>query len=104
MADRDLAVEPAELLLVEHLGDEPQVAQPRQPPVLGDRDAGRLLSAMLEREEPEVREARDIAVGSVDAEDAAHQRTAPIGTKPRVPRRCTRPGRQARIAAPRRAS
>jgi hypothetical protein len=28
---------------------------------------------VLEREETEVRESRDVAVGSVDAEDPAHQ-------------------------------
>ena len=57
VADRDLAVQAAELLLVEDLGDEAEVAQPGQPPVLGDRDPRRLLAAVLEREESEVRRA-----------------------------------------------
>ena len=63
---------PCELLLVEHLRDEAEVAQRGQPAVLGDGDARRLLAAVLQREEPEVREPRDVAVGGVDAEDAAH--------------------------------
>jgi hypothetical protein len=72
VADRDLAAEAAELLLVEDLRDEAEVAQGRQAPVLGDSDAGRLLATMLKGEEAEVREACDVAVGRVDAEDAAH--------------------------------
>ena len=60
VADRDLAAEAVKLLLVEHLRDEPEVAHPRQPAVLGDRDPRRLLAAVLEREEAEVREARDV--------------------------------------------
>ena len=78
--DRDLPLQRVQLLLVEDLRDEPEVAERRQPPLLGDRDAGRLLPAVLEREEPEVREPRDVAVGRVHAEDAAHQRTWPIWT------------------------
>ncbi len=72
VADRDLAAEAVELLLVEDLRHEPEVAQRRQPAVLRDRDPGRFLAAVLEREEAEVREPRDVAVGGVDAEDAAH--------------------------------
>ncbi len=102
--DRDLAAQAAELLLVEDLGDEAEVAQPGQAPVLGDGDPRRLLSAMLQREQAEVRQPRHVAVGGVDAEDAAHQATTPISTKPREPSRFTRAGRQARIAAPRRES
>ena len=72
VADRDVAVQAVELLLVEHLRDEPEVAQRREPAVVGDRDARRLLAAVLEREEAEVREPRDVVAGRVDAEDAAH--------------------------------
>ena len=72
MADRDLAAQTVQLLLVEHLRDETEVAQRRQAPLLGDGDAGRLLAAVLQREEAEVREPRDVAVGGVNAEDAAH--------------------------------
>jgi hypothetical protein len=75
--DRDLAPEAAQLLLAEDLRDETHVAQNGQPSTVGDRDPGRLLTAVLEGEEPEVREARDVALGSVDAEYAAHQKSAP---------------------------
>ena len=78
MADRDVALQAAELLLVEDLGDEPEVAQRRQPALLGDGDPGRLLAAVLEREETEVRQPRDVVAGRADAEDAAHQTTSPI--------------------------
>ncbi len=71
--DRDLPLQPVELLLVEHLRDEAEIAQCRQPSLLRDGDAGRLLAAVLQREEPEVRQARDVALGRVDAEDAAHR-------------------------------
>ena len=94
---------PRELLLVEDLRDEPEVAQRRQPALLGDGDARRLLAAVLEREEPEVREPRDVAVGCVDAEDAAHgyAHLADLDEAARAEPRDARPGAQARIAAPR---
>ena len=63
-ADRGVAVEAAELLLVEDLRDEAHVAEDRQPPAVRDGDPGRLLAAMLEREEPEVRDARDVALAA----------------------------------------
>ncbi len=101
MADRDLTVEAAELLFVEDLRHEPEVAQRRETPVLGDRDAGRLLAAVLQREQAEVREPCDIAIRCMDPEDAAHQATTPIWTKPRFPSRFTLLGLHPRIAAPR---
>jgi hypothetical protein len=73
VADRDLAPEPTQALLVEDLIDESHVAHRRQPPALRDRDAGRFLATVLEREEPEVREPGDVALARPDAEDAAHQ-------------------------------
>ncbi len=72
VADRDLTGERLQLLLVEHLGDEPHVAEHRQATALRDGDPGRLLPAVLQREEGEVREPRHIAVDRADAEDAAH--------------------------------
>ena len=88
VADRDLAAQAVQLLLVEDLRDEAEVAQRRQPAVLGDGDPRRLLAAVLEREQAEVGEARDVAFGGVDAEHAAHQAaTCPIWTKPREPSR-----------------
>ena len=56
--------------------------------MLGDGDPRRLLAAVLQREQAEVRQPRDVAVGRVDAEDAAHRLThLPISTKPREPSR-----------------
>ena len=62
VADRELAAQARELLLVEDLGHEAEVAQPGEPPVVGDGDAGRLLAAMLQRVEPEVGEPSDVAL------------------------------------------
>ena len=50
VADRELAGEAVQLLLVEHLRDEPEVAQHGQPAALGHGDPGRLLAAVLERD------------------------------------------------------
>ncbi len=72
VADRDLAAQAVELLLVEHLRDEAEVAHPREATALGDGDSRRLLAAVLEREEAEVREPRDVVAGRVHAEDSAH--------------------------------
>ena len=73
MPDRHLAGERLKLLLVEDLGDEPHVAEHRQPASLRDGDPGRLLAAMLEREEREVREPRHVTLDRADPEDAAHR-------------------------------
>jgi hypothetical protein len=70
--DRDLALEAAEVLLVEHLGDETHVAQHRQPAAVGDRDPRGLLATMLECEETEEGHARDVPLGRSDAENPAH--------------------------------
>ena len=72
VADRDLALEAAQVLLVEDLGDEAHVAQDRQAAAIGDRDARRLLTAVLEREQAEERDARDVTIGGANAEDPAH--------------------------------
>ena len=71
VADRHVAVEGAELLLVEHLGDQAGVAQRGDVAAFAGRDPGRLLTAVLQRVEREVRELRDLAVGRVHAEDPA---------------------------------
>jgi hypothetical protein len=70
--NRNLTVQAVQLLLVEDLRHEPEVAQRREPAVLRHGDACRLLTPVLQREETEVRQTRNVAVGSVDAEDAAH--------------------------------
>ena len=91
MADRRVAVEAAQLLLVEDLSDETHVAQHRQPPFVRDRDPGGLLAAVLQREEAEEGHARDVPLRRADAEDAAHQATVPSsrrlgqsGSKPAI--------------------
>ena len=71
MADRHVAVERAQLLLVEDLGDEPGVAQGGDVTALAGGDPGRLLAAVLERVEREVGEPGDLVPGRVDAEDPA---------------------------------
>ena len=71
--DRELAVQAAQLLLVEDLGHEAHVAEHSEPPRVGDGDPRGLLPAVLEGEEPEVGEPGDVALDGADAEDAAHQ-------------------------------
>jgi hypothetical protein len=72
VADRDLAAQTVELLLVEDLRDEAEVAQRRQASLLRDGDPGGLLAAVLQRKEAEVREPRDVTVCGVNPENAAH--------------------------------
>ena len=66
-----LALERAQLLLVEHLRDEAEVADGHDVAGVGGRDPGRLLAAVLQREQREVREPGDVRLGRVHAEDAA---------------------------------
>ena len=72
VADRQVAGQRAQVVLLEDLGDEPERAlRDDVAAVVGGGDAGRLLAAVLERVEREVREARDVVTGRVDPEDAA---------------------------------
>ncbi len=71
MADRHVAIERSQLLLVEDLRDEAGVAQGGDLPALAGGDPGRFLAAVLERVEREVGEPGDLAAGRVDAEDPA---------------------------------
>src|SRR5581483_6805580 len=73
VADRDLAAQAGERPFVEHLRHEPEVAERGEPPAFADGDARRLLPAMLQRIETEVRQPRDVAARRADPEDAAHQ-------------------------------
>ena len=73
MADREITVQSAQLLLVEDLRHEPHIAQGRQPTFVGDRNPGRLLAAVLEREQAEVSQTCDVALGRPDSEQPAHQ-------------------------------
>ena len=77
VTDGGLPAKSAELLLGEDLRDEPHVPQNGEAAVVGDGDSRRLLAAVLEREEAEVRQARDVAVATVDADDPAHQPAPP---------------------------
>src|SRR5439155_13014256 len=104
VADRDLYLQAAQLLLVEDLAHEPEVAQRREASVVGDGDSGRLLPTVLKREEAEVRQPGHVPAGRVNAEDPAHQGTWPIWTKPFEPSLVTWEGAMARTAAPRRGS
>jgi hypothetical protein len=59
-------------VLVEHLRHEALVANGDDiAAVGGGRDPCRLLAAVLQREQREIGEARDIVIGGVDPEDAA---------------------------------
>jgi hypothetical protein len=71
VAYRHVAGQRAQLLLVEDLRDEPELTKGRDVAALAGGDAGRLLSAVLERIEPEVGETCDVAAGRVYAEDPA---------------------------------
>ena len=51
MGDREVAAEAGQPPLVEHLGDHPEVLVEHQLAPVADRDAGRLLAAVLEREQ-----------------------------------------------------
>ena len=72
VADRELAGKRLQLLLVEDLRDEAHVADDRHPARVGHRDPRRLLPAVLEREQAEVRETRDVPLLRTDAEDPTH--------------------------------
>ena len=72
MADRRVTLQAAQLLLGEDLGDEAHVSQHGETALVGDGDSGRLLPAMLQREQAEVRDARYVTIGGANAEDATH--------------------------------
>ena len=71
VADRDVAAQRAERRLVEDLRDEAHVLVDEDLLAVTGRDAGRLLPAVLQRIEPEVRQLGDVLSGSPDAEDPA---------------------------------
>ena len=71
VADRHVALQRPQLLLVEDLGDEARVAQRGDVPALAGGDPGRLLAAVLQRVEAEVGEPGDVVAGRVYAEDPA---------------------------------
>jgi hypothetical protein len=71
VADRHLTLKRAQLLLVEHLRDEPEVAHGHDLAGVGSGDPGRLLAAVLKGEQREIGEPCDVTLGGEDAEDAA---------------------------------
>src|SRR4051812_5208723 len=72
VTDRHVADERAQRLLVEDLVDQPEVALGQDvAAAVGRGDARRLLPAVLEGVQREVREAGDVVLGRIDAEDAA---------------------------------
>ena len=72
VADRHVARQRAQHVIVEHLRDQSLVTDREDRPTLrGGRDPGRLLPAMLQRVQREVRQARDIVAGCVQPEHAA---------------------------------
>ena len=72
MADRQLAGQRGEVVLLEDLADEAQLpAGDDLPAVVGGRDPRRLLTAVLKRVEGEVGETGDVVIGRVDPEHTA---------------------------------
>ncbi len=71
MADRHLALERAQLLLVEDLRHEPEIPDGHDLVRLGCRDPRRLLAPVLKGVEGEVGEPGDVALRRVHAEHTA---------------------------------
>ena len=72
VADRHVADERAEHVLVEHLRDQALIADRHDAAAARrSRNARRLLPPVLEGEQRKVGEASDVVLGSVDAENAA---------------------------------
>ncbi len=71
----EVAHERRDAPLVEHLADHAQVLVDHQLPPVGDADAGRLLAAVLEREQRGRGDGRGLVavLGKDDADDPAHQ-------------------------------
>ena len=71
MADREMTLERREAALVEHLRDEAHVLDDGDRLAVAHRDAGRLLPAVLQGVEAEVRQVGDRPAGCVHAEHSA---------------------------------
>ena len=71
VADREVAFERREPALVEHLRDEAHVLDDGDRLAVAHRDAGRLLAAVLQGVEAEVRQVGDGPPGCVHAEHSA---------------------------------
>ena len=71
VTDRRMAGQAAQRRLVEHRADQAQVTLHHHVPVVGDRDAGAFLAAVLERVERKERQAGDVPARGDDAEHPA---------------------------------
>jgi hypothetical protein len=72
VADRHVAHQRPQRVLVEYLRYEPLVANRHDTAALGSgRDSCRLLAAVLEREQRKVRESSDVMPGRINPENAA---------------------------------
>src|SRR5262249_9184856 len=71
VADRDVPAQRVEHGLFEDLGHQAHVLEDDDPRTVADRDAGRLLAAMLQGVQAEVGELADLLVRCPDAEDPA---------------------------------
>ena len=69
--DRDVAAQRGQRGLVEDLGDQAHVLVDHDPVAVADRDAGRLLAAVLQCVQAEVGELGDVLTRGPDAEDPA---------------------------------
>ena len=71
MPDSDVPVQRGKGLLVEDLRDQAEILEHHDLRAVGDRDARGLLAAVLEGEQAEVGELRDLLAGRPDTEDTA---------------------------------
>jgi hypothetical protein len=71
VADGDVPLQGVQGGLVKDLADQSEVLVDDERTAVADRDAGRLLAAVLQGVEAEVGQLRDLLAGSPDAEDTA---------------------------------
>ena len=71
MADGHVAGQRVEVALLEDAGDQAEVLGDRDRLVVADSNTGRLLAAVLQRVQPEVRQTGDVLAGCVDAKNSA---------------------------------
>ncbi len=85
VGDRQVAAQRWQAAFVEDLGDHAEVLVDHHALAVADGHAGRLLAAMLEREEGQRREAGRLLARGMDADDAAHRlrppRRAPVAAR-----------------------
>ncbi len=71
MPDGQLPGKGLEGIFLEHLGDQAHVLVDDKPCAIGDRDTGRFLTPVLEREKSEERETGHVHLRGVDGEHPA---------------------------------